>query len=117
MTAATGSKQQYGQVHHVSKTEFVEQVLESKVPVLVDFYADWCGPCRLLSPVLDELAQETPEAKIVKVNIDQSPKIAAQYRVNSIPTLVLFEQGKPISQVVGLAPKQTLKKMLPGAAQ
>lgn len=91
---------------------FDRQVLDSDIPVMVDFYADWCGPCRALGPVLDELAQETPNAKIVKVNVDDSPELAGQYGVSSIPNLLVFKQGRVVDQQVGLASKQQLKSLL-----
>jgi thioredoxin 1 len=99
-------------VLHASQTSFNEQVLRSDVPVLVDFYADWCGPCKRLAPVLDELAAETPNAKIVKVNVDHSPDLAAEYGVQSLPSLKLFKNGRVTDQVVGLASKDRLRTML-----
>ena len=112
MEPAVQTKKTYGHVQHVKSDDFHQEVLNCEAPVLVDFYADWCGPCRMLSPVLDELARETPNAKIVKVNVDDAPDIAGKYGVNSIPMLIAFEDGKPKSQIVGLAAKGTLKKML-----
>ncbi len=99
-------------VEHVDETDFGDQVLESDVPVLVDFYADWCMPCRMLGPVLDELARETSGAKIVKVNVDESPRLAAQYGVTSIPFLVLFKDGRPVARHLGLAAKSALRTLL-----
>jgi thioredoxin 1 len=99
-------------VEHVDETDFAERVLESGVPVLVDFYADWCMPCRMLGPVLDELARETPGAKIVKVNVDESPRLAAKYSVSSIPFLVLFKDGRPVARHLGLANKSALRTLL-----
>ena len=99
-------------VVHADEKTFRQEVLDSKVPVLVDFYADWCGPCRMLAPVLDELAQETPNAKIVKVNVDDSPQLAGQYGVSSIPNLLVFKNGRVVDQQVGLANKQQLKSLL-----
>jgi thioredoxin 1 len=98
-------------VHADGKT-FRQEVLKSEVPVLVDFYADWCGPCRALGPVLEELAQETLDAKIVKVNVDDSPQLAGQYGVSSIPHLLVFKDGRIVDQQVGLANKQQLKALL-----
>jgi thioredoxin 1 len=112
MQTTPKSKTMYGQVLHANSQDFAEQVLKADSPVLVDFYADWCAPCRMLSPVLDQLARETPEAKIVKVNVDQSPDIASQYKVNSIPMLILFDEGKPNSHIIGMAPKQAIQRML-----
>lgn len=101
-----------GTVEHIDSAGFRSAVLEADMPVLVDFYADWCPPCRRLAPVLEELAQETPEARIVKVNVDENPDLASRYRVSSIPTLIVFRDGKPAGQSVGAAPKETLRKML-----
>ena len=99
-------------VVHADEQTFRKEVLDSKVPVLVDFYADWCGPCRVLGPVLEELAQETPNAKIVKVNVDDSPQLAGQYGVSSIPNLLVFKNGRIVNQQVGLASKKQLKSLL-----
>jgi thioredoxin 1 len=107
----TATKQE-GKVYHADEANFSEVVLGSDVPVLVDFYADWCGPCRMVAPVLDELARETTEAKIVKVNVDRSPQLAARYGINSIPALKVFDDGKVVDEQVGLASKTRLKKML-----
>jgi thioredoxin 1 len=117
MQTTTESKTTHGQVLHANSADFADQVLESDSPVLVDFYADWCGPCRMLSPVLDQLARENPDARIVKVDVDQSPEVAERYNVSSIPMLILFDEGKPKSQIVGVAPKQTLQRMLSGGTE
>jgi len=99
-------------VKKVSDGDFKNCVLESDVPVLVDFYADWCGPCRVLDPTLNELARETEEARIVKVNIDDSPKLAAKYGVRSIPAFRVFRKGKVTMRHVGSATMAQLKAML-----
>ena len=99
-------------VGKVNVTNFDREVLRSNRPVLVDFYADWCGPCRMLSPTLEELARETPQAKIVKVNIDESPSLAARYGVSSIPALISFRNGRPVAGRVGLASKPQLQALL-----
>jgi thioredoxin 1 len=101
-----------GEVEHADEANFERLVLNSDVPVLVDFYADWCGPCRMVAPVLEELARETSDARIVKVNVDHSPQLAARYDINSIPALKVFEDGTVTDQHVGLANKSRLKKML-----
>ncbi|MGQ9771051.1 MAG: thioredoxin [Thermogutta sp.] len=101
-----------GAIEHVNAANFRTVVLEADVPVLVDFYADWCGPCRALAPVLEQLAQETQNVRIVKVNVDQSPTLAAQYRVSAIPTLIVFNQGKPVQRMTGLMSKEELKRVL-----
>ncbi len=104
--------QSNGQVLHVSQTEFDQVVLESEVPVLVDFYADWCGPCRALAPTLDQLAKQVPDAKVVKVNVDNSQELAIRYQVSSIPALMVFNDGQVTAQHAGLASLPQLKDML-----
>lgn len=99
-------------VEQANDQSFRQMVLDSDEAVLVDFYADWCGPCKKLSPMLDELAQETPGVRIVKVNIDRSPKSARSYRVKSLPTLILFKEGKPVVRRGGLLSKDSLKKLV-----
>jgi thioredoxin 1 len=99
-------------VEIVETENFDELVLASDVPVLVDFYADWCGPCKKLSPVLDQLARETPDVRVVKVNIDHSKKLAQTYRVRSIPTVMVFKDGVPVSHHTGLANRETLEQLL-----
>ncbi|MBY0588742.1 thioredoxin [bacterium] len=100
-------------VAHVKTENFSEAVLQSKVPVLVDFYAAWCGPCRLLSPVLDELAGESGGAyEIVKVDVDKEPELAARFGVTALPTLLLLENGEVTERRVGLENKTTLRRLL-----
>lgn len=108
---STATKPQ-GKVHHASEASFAELVLNSDAPVLVDFYADWCGPCRMIAPVLEELARESTNAKIVKVNVDHCPQLAARYGIDSIPSLKVFEDGKVVDEQVGLVNKAQLKRML-----
>jgi thioredoxin 1 len=99
-------------VYHADETTFDELVLKSQVPVLVDFYADWCGPCRMIAPLLEELARESSDAKIVKVDVDNAPQLARRYAISSIPSLKVFEDGKVVDEHVGLASKAQLKAML-----
>ena len=101
-----------GKVEHIGTNDFAQQVLESDVPVLVDFYADWCGPCRKLVPTLDRIAHQTPNAKVVKVNIDDSPQIAKRYGVRSIPTVMVFKGGTPVARHTGLTDERSLLDML-----
>ncbi len=100
------------QVLHVDQTQFDQVVLESEVPVLVDFYADWCGPCRALAPALDQLAKEVPDAKVVKVNVDDNQELAIRYRINSIPALMVFNGGQIAARHAGLASLPQLKGLL-----
>jgi thioredoxin 1 len=99
-------------VQHADETNFASLVLDSTGPVLVDFYADWCGPCRRLAPVLEELAAETPRAAIVKVNVDQCPNLAAEYGIDSIPRIMVFKNGAVTAQQAGLASKSELRALL-----
>ncbi len=99
-------------VVHVTATDFEEQVLRSSVPVLVDFYADWCGPCKFQAPVLDELAREIDTAKIVKVNIDDDHDLVSRFQIGSIPTLLIFKNGQFVARYTGFASKTQLKAIL-----
>jgi thioredoxin 1 len=99
-------------VEHANEANFDQLVLDSNVPVLVDFYADWCGPCKMIAPVLEELASETADAKIVKINVDENPQLAARYGISSIPSLLVFKDGDVADQHVGLANKAQLRSMI-----
>ena len=100
-------------VKHVTKQTFALEVLESPVPVLVDFYADWCGPCRMLVPTLERLSTEfAGRAKIVKVNVDEESALASQFQVSSIPTLIVVADGKLVGRTSGLVPEATLRSAL-----
>ena len=101
------------QVQQATSASFASDVLRSPVPVLVDFYADWCGPCRMLAPVLDRLATEfSGRARIVKVNVDTEPQLASRFRVSSIPALVFIADGKVVGQAAGAAPEASLRGAL-----
>lgn len=100
-------------VLQITKNNFQKEVLESSQPVLVDFYATWCGPCRMLAPILDEIAQERSDIKVVKINVDEEQELAAQYRVVSIPSVFVFQNGQIVSQSLGAKPKHQLLAMLP----
>lgn len=99
-------------IEHIQVADFEEKVLRSKVPVLVDFYAEWCPPCRALAPVLEQFAAETPGAKIVKVNVDENPALAAQFQIESIPSLLVFRDSRLAGRHVGLANKALLAQLL-----
>jgi thioredoxin 1 len=101
-----------GRVEYADQANFEELVLDSDVPVLVDFYADWCGPCRMIAPVLEKLAEETTDARIVKVNVDQNPQLAARYGIHSIPSLLIFEKSRVTGRHVGVVSKAQLQAWL-----
>ncbi|MDF5728623.1 MAG: thioredoxin [Rhizonema sp. PD38] len=97
----------------VTEATFNQEVLESEVPVLVDFWAPWCGPCRMVAPVVDEVATEYEgQVKVVKLNTDENPTVASRYGIRSIPTLIVFKGGRQVDTVVGAVPKTTLIKTL-----
>ena len=92
----------------VTDDSFQAEVLESERPVIVDFWAAWCGPCRVMSPILEELAQERDDVRVVKVDVDHNQRVAARYGVLSMPTFMVFRDGAPIGQIVGSRPKKRL---------
>ena len=99
----------------VTNKNFENEVLKSELPVLVDFWAEWCGPCKMISPIVDELSNELKgEIKVTKVNVDEAQDLASKFNIMSIPTLILFKKGKPVDQIVGAMSKdQLLKKIKP----
>jgi thioredoxin 1 len=101
-----------GTLSEVTDNNFTAEVIEADTPVLVDFWAPWCGPCRVVAPVLEEIASERPDLRIVKLNVDDNQQTAAQYQVLSIPTLILFKGGAPVKTVVGAYPKKKLEAEL-----
>ena len=96
----------------ITKENFEQEVLQSAKPVLLDFWASWCGPCRMLSPVVDEVAEERTDVKVGKVNVDEQPELAGEFGVMSIPALLVFEQGKLVRQAVGARPKASVLDLL-----
>jgi thioredoxin 1 len=97
---------------HLTQETFEQEVLNSEIPVLVDFWATWCGPCQMLSPVIDELAEEIDDVKICKVNVDEQPALARKFFVMSIPTMIVFKDGKPAKRHVGALSKEEILELL-----
>lgn len=96
------------QVITVTEKNFEDEVLKSEKTVLIDFYADWCGPCKILSPIVDEVAEENEKIKVVKINIDQEENLAVEYQILSIPTLVVIKNGKEVKRSVGVVDKEEI---------
>ena len=100
----------------VSDADFEEKVLESQVPILVDFWAEWCMPCKMIAPMVEELAQEYDgKMQFAKLDVDSNPTTAVKYNIRSIPALLIFKDGKPVDQIIGAVPKAVLKKKVDAA--
>lgn len=100
----------------VTDSDFQKEVLEADTPVLVDFWAEWCAPCKMIAPLLEELAKEYDgRVKFTKLDVDSNPQVAVQYGIRSIPTLLVFKKGSPVDQVVGAVPRAVIKKRLDSA--
>ena len=99
-------------VIQLTKSNFAAEVLQSDKPVLIDFYADWCRPCKLMAPIISELSEESTNYKVCKLNVSDVPELATQYNVNSIPTLVVLKEGKVVEQAVGTRSKDFIRDML-----
>ncbi|MEO2239577.1 thioredoxin [Dorea sp. YH-dor226] len=99
-------------VINITRNNFQNEVINSDKPVLLDFWAPWCGPCRMVGPILEEIAGERSDIKIGKINVDEQPELASQFRVMSIPTLIVIKDGKIVNQSMGAKPKNTILAML-----
>ena len=97
---------------NINKNNFEQEVLNSDKPVLVDFWASWCGPCRMIAPFVEEIANERSDIKVAKINIDEEPELAVKYQVMSIPTLLVIKDGKVVNQAVGAMPKDRILSLL-----
>jgi thioredoxin 1 len=101
-----------GNLTEVTDNNFQAEVIESESPVLVDFWAPWCGPCRVVGPVLEQIDAERPDLRVVKLNVDENQQTAATFQVLSIPTMILFKAGQPVKTVIGAYPKKKLEQEL-----
>ena len=100
-------------VLHINNENFELEVLKSEKPVLVDFFAAWCGPCRMVGPIIEEIAEENEQIKVAKIDVDADPELAIRYGVNSIPALFVFDKGEVVNQSLGAKPKNQILAMLP----
>ena len=99
-------------VLHINKDNFHKEVMNSEKPVLLDFFASWCGPCRMVGPILDEIAEEREDIKVCKVDIDEQPELASRFRVMSVPTLMVMKEGRIVEQAIGAKPKHQILAMV-----
>lgn len=99
-------------VINIDRSNFSQEVLQSDKPVLLDFWAAWCGPCRRVSPIIEEIASERADIKVCKINVDEQPELASQFRIMSIPTLMVVEDGKVVNEVRGAVPKHQILGMI-----
>ena len=97
----------------ITKENYLQEVMESQLPVLLDFWASWCNPCRMLSPIIEQIADEHPEIKVGKINVDEEPELAAQFQVMSIPTLFVMKDGQIVNTAAGVRPKQQILNLIP----
>jgi thioredoxin 1 len=99
-------------VQHISENEFDEVVLKSKEPVLVDFYATWCGPCKMMSPILEQLSEEKTDVKFAAIDVDEAERLAIKYGISSVPCMILFNNGEETDRVIGAVPKSKLMEVV-----
>lgn len=100
-------------VHHINKSNFEAEVMKSNKVVLLDFFAEWCGPCKMIAPVLEEIAAENEHIKVCKIDVDNDPELARQFKVTSIPLLVVMQDGQIVNQALGARPKDAILKLIP----